>query len=266
MFKKYLIYCFSLLLLASCNQFGKFQRSASPEEKLTKAIEYFNKKDYYKAGVLLEEITPILKGKQGAEEASYYFAYNYYRQKQYVMSAYYFKDFYLTYPRSTRVEETMFMHAKSLYFNSPEYNLDQEYTYNALKAITTFADRYPKSQFMEECTKMADELNAKLITKAYQSAYLYYKTQNYKSATIALTNFLKDYPTSDYTESALYYRIAAQLKLAKNSIGGEKQIERFYEVIDYYQQYVDRFPKGNFAKEALESYDYAVEQLNNLKK
>ncbi|MFN8414778.1 MAG: outer membrane protein assembly factor BamD [Cytophagaceae bacterium] len=262
-----IFYILSLVvLLSACNRFAKFQRNASPDEKLTKAIEYYNKKDYYKAGVLLEEIVPILKGKQGAEDASYYFAYNYYMQKQYVMSSYYFKDFYMTYPRSARVEECMFMNVKSLYNSSPEYNLDQEYTYNAIKALNTFLDRYPKTQYMEECNKMADELNAKLVKKAYESAYLYYKIHNYKSATIALTNFLKDYPSTEYTEAAMYYRVEAQLKLAKNSVEGEKQIERYYDVVDYYQMYADRFPKGQYAKEALDAYDYAVNQLNSLKK
>src|SRR6478609_3388042 len=91
----YFICILIVTLHVSCSDFSRLQKTGTPEEKLARAIEYYNADETYKAGVLLEEISPILRGKAEAEQALYYLANNYYKQKQYIMSAFYFKDFYL---------------------------------------------------------------------------------------------------------------------------------------------------------------------------
>ncbi|MGN6645702.1 MAG: outer membrane protein assembly factor BamD, partial [Cytophaga sp.] len=172
---KYFICLPIVFLLFSCSDFNRLQKTGTPAEKLSSAIKYYNEEDYYKAGVLLEDVSPLLKGQDGAEDAAYYLANNYYKQKQYMMSAFYFKDFYLTYPRSTRVEESMYMHVYSLYMNSPEYNLDQTSTYECLKALSNFVTRYPRSIYMDQCNEIASVLNAKLIHKAFEHSMMYHK-------------------------------------------------------------------------------------------
>ena len=79
-----------LLTASSCSKFRKIQKSNDWELKYRAAMEYYDHQDYYKAGVLLEEILPILRGRPESEKAQFYFAYCYYYQKQYVLSAHYF--------------------------------------------------------------------------------------------------------------------------------------------------------------------------------
>src|SRR4051812_724238 len=105
----------AILTLTGCSKFSKLQKSGDLQAKLKGAIEYYESKDYFKAGTLLDEILPLVRGKAEAEKATFYLAYTHYKQKEYVMSAYYFKEFYLTYPRSEYTEEAVFMHGKSLY-------------------------------------------------------------------------------------------------------------------------------------------------------
>jgi outer membrane protein assembly factor BamD len=256
----------TLLIMTACNKFGRLQKHGTPDEKLKAAIEYYNKKDYYKAGVLLDDVVPLLKGRQGAEDAMYYHAYNYFAQKQYMMSAYYFKDFYLTFPRSLRLEEMMYMHIKSLYFDSPHYNLDQSSTYECLKAMDVFLQRYPNTQYKEDCNMILQDLTLKLAQKSFEGASLYHKVGNYKAAVVSLNNFIDNYGNSMYAERAYYLRIESQYLLAKHSVHGKVQIERYQDVIPYFQTFVDRFPSSDFRKKSEEYYDLTIEALEQLKK
>ncbi len=266
--KRFVTYSICMLMAAlhiSCSDFSRLQKTGTPEEKLARAIEYYNEGETYKAGVLLEDISPILKGKAEAEQALYYLANNYFKQKQYIMSAFYFKDFYLTYPRSQFVEETMYMHVYSLYLSSPEYNLDQENTYLCLKALSIFSTRFPNTVYLKECEMIYTELNTKLMHKAYEHSMMYHKVGNYKSAVVAINNFIKDYPNSPYLDKSYFTRFEAQYHLAKNSVQGKVQIDRYYEAVEYYQLYVDKFPDSKHEKVASEYYDKIVKALEEFK-
>ncbi|HEY8400045.1 MAG TPA: outer membrane protein assembly factor BamD [Cytophagaceae bacterium] len=263
--RKVIFYLSFALVFASCSDFSKIQKSNNLEEKLAAAMKYYEKKDYYKAGLLLDEITPLLKGRQDAEKAQFYHAYTYYHQKQYIMSAYYFKDFVETYPRSDRAEEAMFMYAKSLYLDSPPYNLDQTNTYDAMEALQAFVTRFPNSAYMPEANKLSDEMREKLEYKDYVNCKIYNKIGNYKSAVVAFQNFLDAYPTSKYAEEISFLQIQAQYNLAKNSVQGKKQQDRYYDVIEYYHDFIDKYPKSKYKKEAESMFDSSRQKLEQIK-
>ncbi len=261
---KYFICLLIVFGLFSCSDFNRLQKTGTPAEKLSSAIKYYNDEDYYKAGVLLEDVSPLLKGQDGAEDAAYYLANNYYKQKQYMMSAFYFKDFYLTYPRSTRVEESMYMHVYSLYMSSPEYNLDQTSTYECLKALSNFVTRYPRSIYMDQCNEIASVLNAKLIHKAFEHSMMYHKVGNYKSAVVALNNFIKDYPNAEYAEKAYFTLYTSQYHLAKKSIHGTIQRDRYFQALRYYEDFLNKYPNTTHKKMANVYYDDIVKELGKM--
>ncbi len=250
-----LLFLWIFLLATSCSKFSKIQKSDSVSKKLEAGIAYYNKKDYYKAATLLDEIVPLLKGKQEAEDAQYYQAMTYFQDKQYVMSAYYFKDFNETYPRSARAEECAFLHAKSLYFDSPRHDLDQTTTLEALTALQSFANRYPSSTFLQEVNTLSDELNEKIEFKDYENAKLFYNIKNYKAAVVTFNNFLDKYPESEYGEEIAYLRIQSQFQLAKQSVEGIKKKNRYLDTIEYYHNFIDRYPNTKFKKPAEVIYD-----------
>jgi outer membrane protein assembly factor BamD len=267
----------SLLPLISCSDFSKIQKSGTINEKYEAAIKYYDKKDYYKANLLLEEILPNIKGQAGVEKGLYYFAYTHYYGKQYIMSAFYFKEFYQTYPRSEFAEESMFMHAKSLYNDSPSYDLDQTNTTDAMRAIQTFANRYPASSHMEEINKMSDDLRKKLEVKAYENAKLYYKLGTYnpilfKSAVIAFNNFQISYPDSQFNEEVSFLRVESQYSLAKGSFefvykqGNKVHLkkDRLYEAIEFYHNFIDKYPESKYKKAADNMYQDCQLQLSKL--
>ena len=84
---KILLGIWVVFLLGSCSPFSKLQKSGSDDEKYKGAIQYYKKGDWYRAGLLFEELIPVLKGSTESEMAQFYYAYTQYQQQQYLLSA-----------------------------------------------------------------------------------------------------------------------------------------------------------------------------------
>ena len=253
-----------LFVLLGCSKFQRVMKSDSVDEKYAAAVAYYEDKDYYRAGLLLEELVPLMRGREEAEKAQFYYAYAHFHQHQYLLSAYYFKTFYETYPRSQFAEEAQYMYGRSLFMDSPNYNLDQTSTVSAMEAIQTYLDRYPQSTRSGKADSMYTDLSEKLERKAFDNAKLYHEVRQYKSAVVALNNFQRDFPASRYGEEIAWLKLSSQFYLARQSVP-EKQLERFDEVVDFYHQFLDKYPQSKFLKGAEALYDLAVGQVQRLK-
>jgi len=254
----------STLVLGSCSGYQKLLKSTDANAKYQAAIKYYESGDYFKSGTLLEELIPLLKGRPEAEKAQFYFANTNYKQRNYTLAAYYFKSFYDTYPNSQYTEEATLLHAKSLFRDSPNFELDQTNTLSAIESIQEFLNRYPESQYKQEAETMQKELEQKLENKAFQSAELYYNVRYYQSAVVAMTTFQQQYPASSYNEQAAFLKLSAQYNLAKESVE-EKQRERYLEALSFYQAFIDTYPQSRNLKAAESMYNETREQLAKMK-
>jgi outer membrane protein assembly factor BamD len=259
-FLRYFIVFLSILAISSCSKFRKIQKSPDWRLKYDAAMEYYKNEKYYKSTTLLEEILPIIRGTKEAELGNFYFAYGYFYQKQYILSAHHFKEFVRTYGRSEYVMEADYMHAMSLYLQSPEYNLDQTTTYEAVEALQYFIDRYPASDKIFSADTMISELQVKLETKAYFNAKLYFKIKRYKAALVVFENFHKDFPDSDYNEEVAFMGIDTAYEYAKVSVDSKKE-ERFMNSIERYEKFLEKYPKSRFLKEAEQIFVKSREEL-----
>jgi len=248
----------------------KLQKKGTTEEKYAAANDYYKKGDYYKAGLLFEEIIPLLKGDSLAEHSQFYNAYAQFQQKQYSMSAYLFKAFYATYANSPLAEEAFYMYAFSMYKDAPNFNLDQTSTLTAIDALQTFINTYPESKYAESCNQNLLDLRHRLEEKAYEKAKLYYKTSgvtiaNFKAAVVAIDNFQKDFPDSEYNEELANLKVQSQYELALVSFEN-KQRERFADVLKFYETFIDMYPKSKYIKQAQKAYDGATVELERIAK
>ena len=254
-----------LLILAvalfSCSEFQKTLKSDDIDKKFDAAIAYYKDQDYYRAGLLLEELIPITRGTANAEISLFYYAYCHYYQNQLYLATFYFENLLSTYPRSEYAEEAQYMAAKSKYEGTPKYNLDQSSTQSTLADLQSFINKYPNSQYVRSSETMMENLNARIEQKAFESAVLYHKLGYYKSAVITLDHFKNDFPTSKFLEEATFIRLESQFKLAKLSVEDKKD-ERFREAITFYQDFVDTFPNSKFARQAENIYDLALNNIN----
>ena len=80
---------------------------------------------------------------------------------------------------SDYAEESYFMDGYCSYLLSPKARLDQTVTHEAIDALQLYVNLYPFNDRVEEANRLIDEMNDKLVYKAYLSAKLYYDFDNY---------------------------------------------------------------------------------------
>ncbi len=258
------IIIFTVLVgLTSCSRFVSIQRNPDADVRYNAAMDYYDESDFYRAGLLFEELIPTLIGSAKAEKVQFYYAYCQFNQQQYQLSAHYFKSFYDTYRRSDRAEEAIYMHAYSMYLGTPQYNLDQSGTDKAISALQDVINLYPSGEFAEKAFTYIQKLRARLEQKSFDLAKQYLTLGRYKAAVVALDNFRKDFPDSQMREEAGYKRLEAQYELAKISIQSLKQ-ERYQQLVDDYLIFVERYDKSEYIKKAEALYVAAQGELEKM--
>ena len=95
---------------------------------------------------------------------------------------------------------------------------------------------------------MLKELNDRLDQKAYESAKLYYKMEDYLAARVALRNVLKDNAENVYREEVLYYTALASYHYARLSVSA-KQKERYLVFADDYLNFIGEYPESSYRRE-----------------
>ena len=166
----------------SCNEYQKLLNSDDTSEKYKQAEVYYNSGEYRKANRLLEQIIPKYRGKPQAQRIIFFFADSYFQTKSYYLAAYQYESFIKSYPKSDRIQEATFKAAKSYYFSSPKYSLDQEDTYTAIEKLQVFINLYPNSEYISEANQMISELQEKLEQKDFEIAKQYFTIRDYRSA------------------------------------------------------------------------------------
>ena len=255
----------TLTISFSCSDYRKLFKTEGYEKKLEAALNYYEREDYYKASTLFEDIKPIVKGTDKSELVDFYFAYCLYHQKQYILSANYFKEFIEIYSRSEKVVEAEYLYGYSLYKDSPNFDLDQSSSLKAVEIIQNFINKYPYSKYSEDATNLLQELRIKIEKKYFYNAKQYFKTRTYKSAIIALINFQNEFPGSIYDEESYYLIISSQFIIAKSSFE-ELQRERFKKVTDYYIEFIEKYPNSAFIKELEKMYAESLDFLGTFAK
>ena len=252
-----------LVTALACSKYQRALKSSDVEFKYEMATMYYEKGDYSKAFPLYEEIGPLFRGSDRSEEINYRYAYCNYHLKDYILAGYHFQRFYTVFPLSERSEDAMFMSAYCFYFNSPVYSLDQSNTYEALGEFKKFSNTYPTSELIDSALSLTNEMNDKLERKSFENAKLQYTMENYKSAVVALNNFLRDFPQSSYEQESTFLILESSYLLAINSVQKKKE-ERINNTIDAYYNFVDNFANEKYLKESEEMYDSILEERDNL--
>ena len=255
----------SLVVLCSCGEYTKILKSPDIDEKYEYAQVYYNQGKYTRALTLLQEVQPMYRGTEDAENALYLLAMSHFMIKDYLTAGEYFVRYCNTYPRGSKAEECRFNLAYGDYIESPDARLDQEVTTRAIKELDSFVEMYPKSSLADSATAMRYELVDKLCYKEYLSAKLYlnlgtYMGNNYESAVITARNAQRDYPYTKYREDLAYIIFKAKYEAAEFSIE-EKKEDRLREAYDEFYTFSNEFPEGKYSKEVNKMFEKVSKQL-----
>lgn len=229
-----------------------------------KALKYYENGQYLSAARIFEELYPLSLGTPTADTLLYLFADCYYKNKDYELAAFHFKDYARHYPGTEKAEEAHYMCVKSVFEVSPIYSLDQSSTLYAIDEMDLFIKTYPRSKHVDECNEMLDLLREKLAQKDFEIAKLYYNTDNYQAAQIAVKNFLKEYPNSKYAHEAVYILVKNNHEYAKKSVNKKKR-ERFQACIDAFKIMQAQYPNSGYYMDAKKLADDAQDQINKIK-
>lgn len=252
---------FSLsVIFSGCSEFQKALKSKDYEYKYEKALAYYEEEDWYRSQSLINDVLPVFRGTQKAKKLFYMKAYTHFNQGEFILAAYHFKNFIKTYPNDELTNECEFMLAECFREESPRYNLDQQNTLKAIEGYQLYINRYPDNERSEIAQKRIGELRKRLEQKSFDNAQLYFKLRDYKAASIALKNTLKEFPDTEYREELLYLIMKSNFLLAENSIK-KLQKERYQEAINEYYAFVDEFPSSKKIKEAEKIFETSVNEI-----
>jgi outer membrane protein assembly factor BamD len=254
---------FSFALVSCKSEYERIRTSGDPVKILEAAQKYYEEEEYQRAQSLFELIIASYRGRQEAEDISYKYAYTYYHTRNFLLAAYYFKNFSQTYSTSPLREEAVFMSAYSNYKVSPKFRLDQTATNTAISELQLFINTFPTSPRVAQCNELIDELRAKLEMKAFDEGMLYFKLRRYTASIQVFENLLKDFPETDDTELIRYQIILSGFLLAENSIL-QRQEEPYQEVIDLAAEYEKRFTESEYLDEVQKMREDSQQAIKNL--
>ncbi|MEP0712271.1 outer membrane protein assembly factor BamD [Algoriphagus sp.] len=256
-----------LLAAGSCGPFSKLEKSTNWEELYAGANKYYQEGEYNKAIILYDKVLPVIRGSEKAEIADYNYANCHFKTKRYIEAAGYFSNFYRTYNRSPLAEEALFMNAYALYLDSPDANLDQQSSQEAVAAIQQFVTKFPSSASYERAMEMLVDLQARFEEKAYMESSMYYRLKDglypgdfYRACIINFQNFTKNYPDSEHNEELAYKLVEVGTGYAENSTFFKKE-ERLNDALGFAGEFYRKYPNSAFTGKVKEIEEKAREEL-----
>ena len=257
--KKYIAIALILLFGGICSPawadkyYTRLLKSQDGEIKYKAAVEYFEQEDYKKAVRLLEDISAQFKGTDKSENILYLLSTSYFKRKDYISAEHYYKTYVNTYVRSKRYAECLFMLAYTEYMQSPEPELDQTPTTNAIEHFQLFLEQFPNNEFAKDAKRYQDEMYDKLAEREFKNATLYYNLgnymgNNYRAAIITAQNAINDYPNSKHIGELALIIVRAKYHEALNSVA-EKVLERSEDALEECYYYLQEHADSKHVKE-----------------
>ena len=238
-------------------------KSKDPQYKLRMAEQYYVKKKYTFAQQLYEDIIPYFKGQPEFEDIYYKYAYTAYYQRDYLNAENLFKTYLEVFPNSPRSEEIDYMRAYTYFKQSPKAELDQSNTIKAIGMMQTFINTHPGSPRIKEATEIIDASRQKLEVKDAKAAQLYFDMGQFRAASVAFETVMNTYPDSQRSDEYKFMSIKAAFRFAELSVE-EKKAERFEKIISECNDFIDRFPESNFAKQVEQYLTLSQTNLKNI--
>jgi len=258
---KFFVAVIALLVLVSCQPINKILKNPDPAYKLRMAEQYYAKKKYVQAQQIYEDVMPFYRGKPEFEDIFYKYAYTAYYQKDYLNAENLFKSYLEVYPNGPRSEEIDYMRAYTYYKQSPKVALDQTSTLKAMGMFQTFINTHPGSEKNKDATAIIDELRHKLEEKDQRAAQLYFDLGQFRAAAVAFNTMLNQYADTESGDSYKLMAVKSYFRFAELSVE-DKKAERFEKVIEEANDFMDRYPDSQLAKEIQQ---LVTQSQNNLK-
>ena len=101
----YILALLAALLLGSCGEYQRVQKSDDYNYKFEYAKNAFEQRKYVQAATLLKDCIAVFKGSDKAEESLYLLARSHFENKDYATAGVYFKSYYSRYLSLIHISE-----------------------------------------------------------------------------------------------------------------------------------------------------------------
>ncbi|MGL4908066.1 MAG: outer membrane protein assembly factor BamD [Bacteroidales bacterium] len=258
------VICLVLLLaiFSACNSTDKLLKNPDFGMKYRTGNQLYEQGKYDKAILFYENILPFYRSSVSEDTITIRIAKSYYEQRDYEMSQYYFGLFRQHFSRSPFAEEASYLEGFSAFSQSVRPSLDQKQTYNAIQIFQQHLRKYPRGEHVEDCKAKIIAMEEKLAEKAFYGAKVYYTTEHYRAAVVAMKNCIKAYPESKYREEMFFLVLKSSYLHAQHSVL-DKQKERYQVTIDEYFNLQSEFPTGRYKRDAEKIYQELLEKIKS---
>ncbi|HWK10610.1 MAG TPA: outer membrane protein assembly factor BamD [Vicinamibacterales bacterium] len=146
-----------------------------------------------------------------------------------------YREFLSFYPTNDRADYAQFKLAMAHFYQMRKPERDQSETREAIAALQTFVDRYPRSPLADEGRQRLREAKDRLDDSDYRVGLFYYRAKWYPGAVDRLKALIDRDP--EYTRrDAVYYYLAESYVALK----------REAEALPYYERLVKEFEQSEY--------------------
>jgi outer membrane protein assembly factor BamD len=215
------------------------------------------KKKYYSAIELFQQVVYNYPGEPIIDTVQYYLALAYFSDEQYAVASVEFNRLVANYPLSAYVVQSEFMKAVATFESTPDNaGLDQTELDEGIRQLEDFIAEHPESPQASDANKFLDSAKTRMAKKYYSSAVVYSRIGVSKSAKIYYQKVIDDYTNSIYAPLATFNLAIEEMNL-KAYDEARKRFDNFVIV------YPNHALVPNAKQKAVESaFQAAVVEMN----
>lgn len=202
--RKALLLLLAALLITSCASKAP-KKVDNPGNLYVEGVELAKKKKYGDAAERFIQIRENYPFDPFAIVAAVKLGDAYFDNKEYVLAAGVYDDFFNAHPEDENVPYVLKRLGECYEKLSESIDRDQANTLKAIERFTYLKNRYPQNQYAKDADEHIKILTAKLAAREVYVGEFYYRTGKYNAATLRLEYFLNKYPNARDRDKALFY-------------------------------------------------------------
>lgn len=206
--------CVALGACGGTKKKAKFAYEERPAETLyADAARELERKRYDRAIAYFEEVERQHPYSAWARRAMLMKAFAYYQGNDYEEAVQALDQFIALHPGNKDAPYAYYLKAMCHYERIRDVGRDQEYTNNAVAALTDVARRYPNTEYARDARLKLDLTNDHLAGKEMSVGRFYLKQNKHIAAINRFKRVLEQYQTTSHAPEALHRIVEAYLEL-----------------------------------------------------
>ena len=162
----------------------------------------------------------------------------------YVLAQNEFREFLAFYPTHKRADYAHYKLAMTHFYQMHGPERDQTETREAIKELTAFLERFPRSAIVPEAQQKLREAKDRFSQSEYRVGFFYFRNKWYPGAIERFASVLKSDPQFS-NRDAVYYHMGECLM----------RIERPAEALPYYDKLIAEFEQSEYLERAQKRVD-----------